>query len=88
MPAFMPQPKRKPLVAKPFVATAQVIPFAAPKAILAENVDRCPKCDSGFVTREPAFLHCRYCGNMARIARGSLLDQELFERRSGLRLAS
>ena len=88
MPGFMLQTKRKPLAAKPIVATARVIPFAPPKALLAENADRCPKCDSGFVTREPAFLHCRYCGNMARITGGSLLDQELFERRSGLRLAS
>ncbi len=88
MPGLMPETKRKPLAAKPVRATAQVIPFAIPKPVLAENADRCPKCESGYVTREPAFLHCRYCGNMARIARGSLLDQELFERRSGLRLAS
>jgi hypothetical protein len=50
--------------------------------------DRCIKCDSGFIVREPAFIHCRYCGNMARVPTGSLLDQELFELRSGLRLAS
>ncbi|MGH7391654.1 MAG: hypothetical protein ACREM3_19670 [Candidatus Rokuibacteriota bacterium] len=48
----------------------------------------CPKCGSGFVVREPAFLHCRYCGHMARIPAGSLLAQEAFELRSGLRLAS
>ncbi len=48
----------------------------------------CVKCGSVFVVREPAFVHCRYCGNMARIPSGSLLEQELFELRSGLRLAS
>ena len=50
--------------------------------------DGCVKCGSGFIVREPAFVHCRYCGNMARIPTGSLLEQELFELRSGLRLAS
>jgi hypothetical protein len=50
--------------------------------------DGCGKCGSGFVVREPAFVHCRYCGHMARIPTGSLLEQELFELRSGLRLAS
>ena len=76
----------KPIVEKP-VATAQVVRLHQPRPVVAANVDRCPKCDSGFVTREPAFLHCRFCGTMARIATGSLLDQELYERRSGLRLA-
>jgi hypothetical protein len=52
------------------------------------RVDRCLKCSSTFVVREPAFLHCRYCGSMTRIQTGSLLEQELFEIRSGLRLAS
>jgi hypothetical protein len=84
----MPATKRKPLAAKPVTVTGQVIPFAAPAPVLAEDANRCPKCESGYVIREPAFLHCRYCGNMARIASGSLLDQEMFERRSGLRLAS
>ena len=50
--------------------------------------DRCAKCGSTFVGREPAFIHCFYCGKMARIANASLVDQELFEIRSGLRLAS
>ena len=49
---------------------------------------RCSKCDSTFVMREPAFLHCYYCGKMARIANASLLVQEEFEMRSGLRVAS
>jgi hypothetical protein len=51
-------------------------------------LDRCAKCGSTFVVREPAFLHCRYCGSMNRIPNGSLLAQEEFELRSGLRLAS
>jgi hypothetical protein len=50
--------------------------------------DRCGKCNSGFVRREPAFLHCFYCGATARIPHGSLEEQEIFERRSGLRVAS
>jgi hypothetical protein len=54
----------------------------------AARNERCGKCGSTFVTLEPAFLHCLYCGSLARIAGGSLLAQELFEIRSGLRLAS
>ena len=54
---------------------------------LREAPARCPKCRSTFVGLEPAFVHCRYCGKLARIAKGSLLDQELFELRAGLRLA-
>ncbi len=48
----------------------------------------CAKCGSTFIVREPAFIHCRYCGSMHRIPAGSLLAQEEFELRSGLRLAS
>jgi hypothetical protein len=48
----------------------------------------CVKCGSTFIGHEPAFVHCFYCGNMARIAGGSLLAQEMFEIRSGLRIAS
>jgi phage FluMu protein Com len=59
----------------------------AEKAFLAEPAARCPKCDSTFVGREPAFLHCRHCGKLARIAGASLATQELFELRSGLRIA-
>ena len=50
--------------------------------------DACVKCASTFISYEPAFIHCHYCGNMARIAGGSLLAQELWEIRSGFRLAS
>ena len=60
----------------------------ATKRFLTDHASRCGKCGSVFVTQEPAFVHCHYCGRMARVARASLLDQELFEIRSGLRLAS
>ena len=60
----------------------------AAKRFLGEPGDNCPKCASTFVRREPAFIHCRFCGNLARIANASLVDQELYELRSGLRLAS
>jgi len=60
----------------------------AAKRFVDDAPDRCAKCGSTFVGREPAFIHCFYCGKMARIANASLLDQELFEIRSGLRLAS
>ena len=54
----------------------------------AHDPSRCHKCDSTYIVREPAFVHCRYCGAMNRIQSGSLLAQEEFEMRSGLRLAS
>jgi hypothetical protein len=54
----------------------------------AARGERCGKCGSTFVALEPAFLHCLYCGRLARLAGASLLAQELFEIRSGLRLAS
>ena len=46
------------------------------------------KCHSTFIAHEPAFIHCYYCGKMARIANASLLLQEEFEMRSGMRAAS
>ena len=60
----------------------------ASRRFLPAPVDRCVKCDSTFIGREPAFIHCYYCGKMARIANASLLVQEEFERRVGLRVAS
>ncbi|MGH7279658.1 MAG: hypothetical protein ACREJG_13375 [Candidatus Rokuibacteriota bacterium] len=68
--------------------TPERVLHTASKRFLETPPDRCPKCGSTFVGREPAFLHCYYCGKMARIAEGSLADQELFELRCGLRLAS
>ena len=85
MPALMAQVGASQVTGKPL---APVVPLHQPRPILAAGATRCPKCDSGFVTREPAFLHCRFCGTMARIVGGSLVDQELYERRSGFRLAS
>jgi hypothetical protein len=55
---------------------------------LEGRLDRCTKCSSTFIEREPAFLHCRYCGSLTRIHGASLAAQELYELRSGLRLAS
>jgi hypothetical protein len=48
----------------------------------------CAKCGSRFLVIEPLFVHCRYCGSLSRRTDGSLLAQEEFELRSGLRLAS
>jgi hypothetical protein len=48
----------------------------------------CVKCGSLFIEVEPAFVHCRYCGSLSRIRGASLLAQEEYEMRSGLRLAS
>jgi hypothetical protein len=59
----------------------------AARRFLAQPLDRCVKCNSTFIGREPAFIHCFYCGKLARIANASLLAQEEFEMRSGLRIA-
>ena len=60
----------------------------ASRRFLAERTNDCGKCGSRFVDHEPAFVHCRYCGAIARIANRSLAAQEEFELRSGLRVAS
>ena len=60
----------------------------ASRKFLTDPSDRCVKCGSTFIVREPAFIHCHYCGCMARIANAALDVQELFELRLGLRLAS
>lgn len=54
----------------------------------ADGIPRCAKCKSTWVVLEPAFIHCKYCGALNRIANASLDAQEEFEIRSGLRLAS
>jgi hypothetical protein len=78
-------------------APGQVVPLAispermlerASRKFLQGPPDACVKCGSRFMTYEPAFVHCHYCGSMARIANASLGAQELFELRLGLRLAS
>lgn len=70
----------------------RLVPRAERVAAAAKHVqvpgDRCGKCGSAFIAHEPAFVHCFYCGNLARIVGASLLAQEAFELRSGLRLAS
>lgn len=48
----------------------------------------CHKCGSRFLEIEPMFVHCRYCGSLSRIRGASLLAQEEWELRSGMRLAS
>jgi hypothetical protein len=60
----------------------------ASRRFLTERTTACVKCGSVFVDHEPAFVHCRYCGCIARIANRSLLEQEEYELRSGLRVAS
>ncbi len=70
----------------------RLLPPAVRAAMAFKHVDtpgdRCAKCHSTFIAYEPAFVHCYCCGNLARITGASLLAQELFEMRSGLRLAS
>ena len=68
--------------------SARGIGLATAKRFLAAPQARCPKCDSTYVGREPAFIHCRLCGKLARIADAPLELQELWEIRSGLRIAS
>jgi hypothetical protein len=60
----------------------------ASRTFVQGPTNACVKCGSTFIAYEPAFIHCHYCGNMARIANASLGAQELFELRLGLRLAS
>jgi hypothetical protein len=60
----------------------------ATRKFLDQPTNSCVKCGSTFIVREPAFIHCHYCGAMSRIANASLAAQELFELRLGLRLAS
>ena len=83
--------------AKAARAAVRVVPLAITPERMLERASRqflpgpsnaCVKCGSTFIAYEPAFIHCHYCGNMARIANASLGVQELFELRLGLRLAS
>ena len=87
----------KPADARPSRRTGRVVPLAmtperglerASRTFLQGPGNACDKCGSTFIVREPAFVHCHYCGKMARIANASLSAQELFELRLGLRLAS
>jgi hypothetical protein len=58
------------------------------RAQAGDGTGGCHKCGSLFVEIEPAFVHCRYCGSLSRIRGASLLAQEEWEMRSGMRLAS
>ena len=93
--------RRKPVtkaapVCAPRRTTARVVSLLDPEIVLErtarrflpEPLDRCVKCHSTFIAHEPAFIHCYYCGKMARIANASLVLQEEFEMRSGMRAAS
>jgi DNA-directed RNA polymerase subunit RPC12/RpoP len=82
-----PAPAQRP-PAKIVVITPEHMLEHATRRFLAERTPECAKCGSTFIDHEPAFVHCRYCGAMARIANRSLLAQEEFELRSGLRVAS
>ena len=81
--------------AKPLVAQAKIVRLV-PRRLLervvrgqaGEGGGGCHKCGSLFVEIEPAFIHCRYCGSLSRIHGASLLAQEEWEQRSGMRLAS
>ena len=87
----------KPAEARAPRQSGRVVPLAmtperglerAARMFLQGPGNACDKCGSTFIVREPAFVHCHYCGKMARIANASLGAQELFELRLGLRLAS
>ena len=84
------EPRRAPRAGRvvEFASTPERMLDRAARKFLQQPTDRCIKCGSAFVGREPAFIHCYYCGKMARIANASLGDQELYELRMGLRLAS
>jgi DNA-directed RNA polymerase subunit RPC12/RpoP len=80
-------PRRRPGTKIVLLTPERVLERAA-RRFLAERTSTCVKCGSAFVDHEPAFVHCRYCGAIARIANRSLAAQEEFELRSGLRVAS
>jgi hypothetical protein len=86
------KPRRLPSVPLRVAQAAPLTPERmlerAAKWFLQEAPHRCTKCDSTFIHHEPAFVHCYYCGKIARIAGRSMLIQEEFEMRSGLRVAS
>ena len=90
--AYRTAPKRAVSPPRGRVVTLTITPERhlerASRKFLTDPSNRCVKCGSAFITREPAFIHCHYCGCMARIANASLEIQDLFELRLGLRLAS
>lgn len=92
-PRTAPQPVPAAPTSRPPAPVGRVVPFvarrlASAKDIVATGVPRCAKCRSTFMTLEPAFAHCHYCGAMTRLIGASLELQMDYELRSGLRVAS
>jgi hypothetical protein len=85
--AMAQRPRPRPATKVVLLTPERVLERAA-RRFLSERTPTCTKCGSAFVDHEPAFVHCRYCGAIARIANRSLAAQEEFELRSGLRVAS
>jgi DNA-directed RNA polymerase subunit RPC12/RpoP len=81
------KPGRRPATKVVLLTPERVLERAA-RRFLPERTNACVKCGSAFIDQEPAFIHCRYCGAIIRIANRSLAAQEEFELRSGLRVAS
>ncbi len=80
---------------EPYEVQAKIVRFVprrllerAVRAQAGEGNGGCHKCGSRFLEIEPMFVHCRYCGSLSRIRGASLLAQEEWEMRSGMRLAS
>ena len=67
---------------------AKIVRLVPRRVQAGDRAGGCHKCGSHFVEIEPAFVHCRYCGSLSRIRGASLLAQEEWEMRSGMRLAS
>jgi hypothetical protein len=87
-----PARKRAPAAAEVRVKIVRLVPRHLLERVTRAHAGHasagCLKCGSLFLEIEPAFVHCRYCGSLSRIRGASLLAQEEYEMRSGLRLAS
>jgi hypothetical protein len=87
-----PSRRRARVASDPIVKIVRLVPRRllerVTRAQAGESAGGCVKCGSLFIEVEPAFVHCRYCGSLSRIRGASLLAQEEYEMRSGLRLAS
>ena len=87
-PVAMPMPASRTGARVVSLLDPEIVLERAARRFLPQPLDRCVKCHSTFIAHEPAFIHCYYCGKMARIANASLFLQEEFEMRSGMRAAS
>ena len=83
-PAMKPPKSRPTLTLVP--RTPERVLEQAARSFLVSRTDRCTKCGSTFIEHEPVFVHCHCCGKLARVANRSLLEQEMYELRSGLRV--